>query len=265
MRRVPGLILALCALTLAGCPQKLPPGECKADEDCRETPQTQVCINGFCKECRDDAQCKPGQVCKNNGCAAKAQCAEAKDCQAGQKCTAGKCVAECDEKTAEQDCGAGRRCIAGRCAAEEECVADADCGSGKACVNSVCKVQGGLSEAARNELLGNCKLKPVYFDFDEASLAKSARDTLDQDWQCLSRADFRRLQIAGHTDERGTTEYNLALGSRRAEAVRKYLASLGADTKKLHAVSYGKERPADPAHDDAAWSKNRRVELNPEQ
>ena len=70
--------------------------------------------------------------------------------------------------------------------------------------------------------------------------------------------------MAGHTDERGTTEYNLALGERRAEAVRRYLAQLGAELGKLKAISYGKERPANPGHDEAAWAKNRRAEIAPE-
>jgi len=64
-----------------------------------------------------------------------------------------------------------------------------------------------------------------------------------------------------HTDERGSTEYNLALGERRADAVRKYLVQLGADPPKLKTISYGKERPANPGHDEAAYAKNRRVEI----
>ena len=258
-------LLAIGTLAVAGCPSKPAPGECRTDNDCAAEQVAKVCIAGFCKQCRDDAQCPAGQACVSNACAPKAQCAEAKDCQAGQKCAAGKCVAECDEKTADQDCGAGRRCLSGRCAAEEECVADADCGSGKACVSSVCKVQGEITDAARNGQLGACEMKPIYFDFDEATLAKSTRDALEQNWQCLQHENFRRLELAGNTDERGTTEYNLALGSRRAEAVRKYLVGLGADSKKLRTVSFGKERPADPAHDETAWSKNRRVDLVPQQ
>ena len=67
--------------------------------------------------------------------------------------------------------------------------------------------------------------------------------------------------MAGHCDERGTTEYNVALGQRRAESVRKYLTGLGLDAGKIKAVSYGKERPVDPGHNEAAWSKNRRGEI----
>lgn len=251
--------LALCVLLFAGCNAKPQYPECRADADCSD--RGQVCVAGFCKECRDDGQCKAGAVCKDNACSsAVAQCTGAKDCQPGQKCTAGKCGPECAEATASRDCGAGRRCLSGRCAAEEECIADGDCGSGKTCQGSVCKAQG--SAQAQGESQAACDLKPILFGFDDATLSREARETLDQDWQCLSRGGSGKVEIAGHTDERGTTEYNLALGSRRAAAVRKYLVGAGADGKRLRAVSYGKERPVDPAHDEGAWSKNRRVELS---
>src|SRR5712691_3191452 len=93
-------------LLLLGCPTKPNYPECRNDEDCKE--QVQVCISGFCKECRDDAQCakKPGTVCRDNACVPKAQCQKTSDCPAGQKCAQNKCVPECTEETAAQDCGA---------------------------------------------------------------------------------------------------------------------------------------------------------------
>ena len=260
MRR-PALLLVLAA-ALLGCPGKVKYPECKIDEDCKE--HTQVCISGSCRQCRDDAQCPAGQVCKDNACAAKAQCTSSKQCAAGEKCAQDKCVPECAAATAEQDCGAGRKCFSGRCAAEEECLADTDCGDGKACVQQRCVAQGDLLASKSQRAHGDCEVKAVYFGFDEATLSADARQTLEQDWQCLQRSPFRRVTLTGHTDERGTTEYNLALGARRADAAKKYLAGLGAEPKKLKAVSYGSERPADTGHDDAAWGRNRRVELTPE-
>ena len=264
MRRpAPGfpVVFALAAV-LAGCPAKIKYPECKVDEDCKE--HTQVCIGGFCRQCRDDSQCAPGQVCKDNACAAKPQCTSNKECAAGEKCAAEKCVPECVAETAEKDCGAGRKCFSGRCAAEEQCLADADCGDGKACVSQRCVAQGDLLAAKASRLLGDCDVKAIYFGFDDSTLSMEARTVLDQDWQCLQKTPFRRVVLTGHTDERGTTEYNLALGARRAEAVKRYLAGLGAEGKKIKAISYGKERPADNGHDDAAWSRNRRVEVIPE-
>jgi peptidoglycan-associated lipoprotein len=204
-------------------------------------------------------------VCKDALCVAKAQCIRNEDCAAGQKCSKdGRCVAECSEETAAQDCGQGRKCISGRCAAEEECLADADCGDGRACVDKVCRAQGGVLNSSASQKLGDCEVKAVYFGFDDATLSPEARKQLDEDFQCLQKSSFRRALISGHTDERGTTEYNLALGERRADAVRRYLTQLGAEARKLKSLSFGKERPADPGHNEAAWAKNRRVELAPE-
>jgi peptidoglycan-associated lipoprotein len=264
MRRS-ALLLALAA-SLLGCPGHVKYPECKVDEDCKE--HTQVCISGTCRQCRDDAQCPQApvaQVCKDNACAAKPQCTSNKDCAAGQKCAQDKCVPECTEATAEQDCGgAGRKCFSGRCAAEEDCLADGDCGDGKACVQQRCVAQGELLASRSERQHGDCEVKAVYFGFDESTLSADSRQTLSQDWQCLQKSPYRRLVLTGHTDERGTTEYNLALGARRAEAVKRYLAGLGAEERKLKTLSYGKERPADNGHDDAAWARDRRVELIPE-
>jgi peptidoglycan-associated lipoprotein len=253
MRRAVLLCLAIAA---AGCPKPQYP-ECKTDPDCAD--HGQVCINGFCKECRDDSNCAshPDRpVCRDAICVARPQCARNEDCGQGMKCEGNRCVPEC---AADADCGAGGKCAQGRCARDEPCTADADCPAGKACVDRVCRAQGGSLGAA-----GVCGLRPVYFGFDEATLSAEARKGLDDSFQCLKKTPFRRLVIAGNTDERGTTEYNLALGERRADAVRKYLEQLGAESAKLKSISYGKERPAATGHDEAAYAKNRRVEIAPE-
>lgn len=252
-------ILALATLLL-GCPGKVSYPECKVDEDCKE--HTQVCISGSCRQCRDDAQCPAGQLCKDNACGPHG-CGTSKDCPPGQKCAQDKCVPECTEANAGQDCGAGRKCFSGRCAAEEECLADADCGKGRACVQQRCVAQGDAL-ASGGERPHDCEVKAVSFGFDESTLSPEARQAIAEDWQCLQKSPLRRVVITGHTDERGTTEYNLALGARRAESVKKYLTGLGAEAKKLKTLSYGKERPRDNGHDDAAWARNRRVELTPE-
>lgn len=249
-------VLAAFALLLGACPRPQYP-ECRTDPDCAD--HGQVCLNGFCKECRDDSNCKPDRPqCRNAVCMAKGGCTKSEDCAAGQRCAQGACVAECSAATAAQDCGQGKKCIEGRCAAEEECLADADCGDGRACVDKLCKAEGAsLASGAAGT---GCEAKPVYFGFDEATLSADARKTLDDDWQCLQR-EAGTLTVAGNTDERGTTEYNLALGERRAGAVKKYLLGLGAQVGRIRAISWGKERPADPGHDEAAWAKNRRVEF----
>ena len=113
-----------------------------------------------------------------------------------------------------------------------------------------------LKELAAKELAA---LVDIHFDFDKFNLKPEARDILEQhaDW-LLEHKDYN-LVIEGHCDERGTTEYNLALGERRASATQKYLTDLGVDETRLKTISYGEERPLDPRHNEEAWAKNRRA------
>ncbi len=109
-------------------------------------------------------------------------------------------------------------------------------------------------------------LETVYFDFDSAALRPDAIATLQKNAEKIKSALQQNpniiIQLAGHCDERGTQEYNLALGERRALAVRDYLIKLGVPSQNLITISYGEEFPADPGHNEAAWAKNRRVEFN---
>lgn len=99
-----------------------------------------------------------------------------------------------------------------------------------------------------------------YFDFDKSSLTYETRAALDAYAAVLS-ANPRSIRLEGHADERGTREYNIALGERRAKAVADYLVTSGVSSGLIETVSYGEERPAVPGTGDSAWSKNRRVEL----
>ena len=105
------------------------------------------------------------------------------------------------------------------------------------------------------------ELKPVYFDFDSADLRQDSRDTLTQNASRIKANGTLAVRIEGHCDERGTVEYNLALGDRRARAAREQLVSLGVSGNKIRTISYGKERPADPGHTESAWALNRRAEF----
>ena len=101
----------------------------------------------------------------------------------------------------------------------------------------------------------------VYFDYDSFVVKDEYRPVVDANAKLLSADRKRKVTIEGHTDERGGREYNLALGQKRAEAVAKSLALLGANESQLEAVSFGKERPAVQGSDETAWAKNRRAEL----
>ncbi len=103
----------------------------------------------------------------------------------------------------------------------------------------------------------------IYFDFDRYDLKPESRQVLTRKAEIMKQYPEIKLVVEGHCDERGTAEYNLALGERRARAAADYLANLGVPAARLSVVSYGKERPADPGHGEAAWAKNRRDEFKP--
>lgn len=104
-------------------------------------------------------------------------------------------------------------------------------------------------------------LVPVYFDFDSSDLSSTTRDTLSRLHDWLAKHGGQTLTIEGHADEQGTTEYNVALGQRRAQAIVEYLGRLGTDIRRLRPVSFGDTRPAVDGHDEVAWAKNRRGEF----
>ncbi len=116
-----------------------------------------------------------------------------------------------------------------------------------------------MASRSLDDLNRDSPLKPVFFDYDAAELTPEGQSTLNADAEVLKKHQTWMVTIEGHCDERGTAEYNLALGERRAVAARTYLVSLGIPGDRLRTVSYGKEFPFDPGHTEAAWAKNRRA------
>ena len=114
-----------------------------------------------------------------------------------------------------------------------------------------------ISSASLDDLNRNSPLKPVFFEYDSSDLTPEGQRTLDENAGTLKKYSTWAVTIEGHCDERGTAEYNLALGERRSVAARAYLVSLGVSADRLRTVSYGKEFPFDPGHDEAAFRKNR--------
>jgi peptidoglycan-associated lipoprotein len=102
-------------------------------------------------------------------------------------------------------------------------------------------------------------LKTVYFDFDKYNLRPEAKELLKANAAVLKDNPDVTVSIEGHCDERGTVEYNLALGEKRATAAKQYLVDMGIAAGRLRTISYGEERPADPGHNEGAWAKNRRA------
>ncbi len=99
----------------------------------------------------------------------------------------------------------------------------------------------------------------VFFESDQTDLTPQSRETLDKQAQWLQTYNRNSFTIEGHADERGTREYNIALGARRAQTVRDYLASRGIDASRMRTISYGKERPVAVCNDISCWSQNRRA------
>ncbi|MFT6630249.1 MAG: peptidoglycan-associated lipoprotein [Bacteriovoracaceae bacterium] len=102
-------------------------------------------------------------------------------------------------------------------------------------------------------------LKTIYFDFDSTRLSSAAKEVLNQNAMFLKGVESVDIQIEGHADERGGQQYNLALGERRAKAVKGYLEALGVTSARISVISYGKEKPNSFGHDEESWSKNRRA------
>jgi peptidoglycan-associated lipoprotein len=138
--------------------------------------------------------------------------------------------------------------------AESSCSSDLDCGSKQLCIRSRCvDITADLAE---------CTHVRVHFPFNSADMDQAELTALGRSARCLKADTLLHVTIEGNADERGTEEYNLALGDRRATAVAKYLESLGASDAQLKTVSYGKENPLCTEHDEACWAKNRRAELS---
>lgn len=109
------------------------------------------------------------------------------------------------------------------------------------------------------EVFESALLKPIFFDFDKYDIRPADTEILKGNSAFLKKFPNVKIQIEGHCDERGTNEYNLALGERRANSTKKYLTSLGIAADRVSTISYGEEKPFDPAHNEEAWAKNRRA------
>ena len=112
-----------------------------------------------------------------------------------------------------------------------------------------------------NDPKGVLAKRSVYFDFDSYIVKDEYKSVVDVHSQFLNRNKARKIVIQGNTDERGGREYNLALGQKRAEAVRKSMSLLGVSEQQMEAVSFGKEKPKATGHDEAAWAENRRADI----
>jgi len=219
MRRVLVLALTIFATVLTACPSPPKNGECKSSKDCEaQAGFGKVCVQGRCAECAADTDCKAGFSCTGGTCQPKAASTDASSTSTTPK-------AEC---VGDGECGAGKACQAGRCVTPA--------------VEAACADPAAFA---------------VHFGFDRADISAADGAVLQKLAACLQKAPARRVQVDGHCDERGTTQYNLALGKKRAEAVKKYLGDLGAGAVETN--TYGKEQPLCREATEDCWARNRRA------
>jgi peptidoglycan-associated lipoprotein len=220
MRRALALSLLAAASVLVACPSPPKNGECKTSKDCEaQAGFGKICVEGTCRECAADTDCKDGFLCKANKCEPKPAPVATTPVEPKRECNA------------DGDCGTGKGCdSAGKCFDK---------------VPPACADAGAFT---------------VHFGFDQSNLTSEATASVQKLADCLAKAPARKVQVDGHCDERGTTQYNLALGKKRAEAVKKYLADLGAGAG-VETNTFGKEQPICREATETCWAKNRRAEF----
>jgi len=185
------------------------------------------------------------------------KCDADEDCHQGEFCVNGLC----QQCRGDQDCGAGQSCASGACqAVPGYCTSAGDCGEGQDCQNNTCVTrQESVAPPPPPEVsAGPCSLDPIFFGFDADTLDESARSQLARAAECIKSRGIKAVHVTGMTDPRGTEEYNLALGDRRAQAAKKYLESLATDAG-LSASSMGEELAT--GTDEGSWAHDRRVDL----
>ncbi|NVO00889.1 MAG: peptidoglycan-associated lipoprotein Pal [Geobacteraceae bacterium] len=158
------------------------------------------------------------------------------------------------------DNSAAEKAAADRAAAEKA-AADRAAAEKAAADRAAAEKAAADRAAAEKAAAVTLSLKTVYFDFDSYILRQPDRDTLYKNAEYLLKKYKGKVKLEGHCDERGSDEYNLALGENRAKAALNYLVTLGVPSDQLSVVSYGKEKPVDNGHTEEAWAKNRRVEF----
>jgi peptidoglycan-associated lipoprotein len=241
--------LAYCAvvtgLSLAGCAPDVQYPTCETDEHCKANADgesiVEYCVNQQCQQCRDDSHCEQGETCASGRCEESSEC----PCDTPLLCENKKCVEP--ECVTDEDCAGDQQCRQNSCVTKQEEAVDTGPTISERCQPTQAEPQAIVA------------LGTVAFDFNEAELTVPTREALDQNAECIREVPTLDVVIEGHCDERGTQEYNLALGERRASAVRTYLINLGVPADKIRTRSKGKNEPLCYDATEACYDRNRRV------
>ena len=255
MRR-PSLTVLFVALVIAqgACKPDYP--KCDKDADCPGNKDAkEYCVDGTCQQCRPNrGDCPEGRECKSGRCESVVGF-----CKKDAECPTGRCVNNrCVGCNADKECPGGR-CDKGNCVAENrtKCKSNDDCAESEDCVGGYC-VPASPRAGAGSSGKPPCDLVTVYFDFNEAVLSAEATGLIDKNAECVKKAG-RGVVLVGHTDPRGTEEYNLALSERRAQAVKERMQRIGIGSQSLTTLPRG-EIDATGA-DETGWSRDRKVEF----
>jgi peptidoglycan-associated lipoprotein len=241
-----GLVLGAAVIAGAGCTPDYP--SCDTDKNCHEK---EFCVEHKCQQCRDSKDCPAGQSCNAGKCERiPGYCRNKSECPAGQECIANKCKA-C---ASDRECPSGSYCVKGTCSSKKACKTEDDCAQNEDCVDGFCVAERVAPPPPPKE----CVLEPVYFDFNESALTTEATSRLAADAECLKKVG-RAATLVGHTDPRGTQEYNLALSERRAQSVRDHLGRLGVEGSKLSILPRGSLDAK--GTDEPSWAQDRRVDF----
>jgi peptidoglycan-associated lipoprotein len=237
--------LWIVSLFAWGCGPRYP--NCENDGQCKDD---EYCVNSLCQECRDDGDCSEDMKCANGACRNLDYCEVTGDCGDGQVCRDNRC-GPC---VGSDECPSGMSCVDGACK-KPDCVGDEQCPAGLYCKDGVCKPQETASVTGE---LGACDPESIYFDFDSAKFDSSMKSKLERNYECLMKNGGSAV-LEGHCDPRGTTEYNMALGERRARTAKKLLSVMGIDSGRLRVVSKGEEEAH--GHNEQTWAEDRRVDF----
>lgn len=185
-------------------------------------------------------------------------CDNDENCHQGEYCVNGQCQACRDDN----DCPAGQSCNGGRCdPIDGYCADNSACPDGQECQNNRCVAMQSVEmpEPEAPVEPPPCQLSPVYFEFDADGLTSGTRDAIQANARCIQERGIAHVHLTGHCDPRGTEEYNLALGDRRARNVKRFLVSLGVNRSAVSASSVGEEMAR--GTDESSYGQDRRVDF----
>lgn len=217
-------------MLFSGCNKKVHFPNCKKDADCRVDGRNGVCHMGKCEECVDSSQCSDNKQCISNRC--ETPCHVDADCGLNRHCEDQICHNDCSDSN---HCSGGRVCTLGRC----------------------------LSQKFDPNSVAGCEnIEKIHFGFNEHEITPATREQAQKLASCMQANPGFTVLIGGHTDDRGTTAYNIALGERRANAVKRYLTEeKGIASNRITTQSYGETMPIQDEKSEQAWYQNRRAEF----